>query len=125
MIRRPPRPTLFPYTTLFRSRSFERSTAHHVEVIMRKSLGGVVLLALIAASLFVVPMFSSAFESTSCSKVRGQWTCTTASGPGNNQGGVGSATTTETQGNTINTSPVPQDLDTTSTCRPPGSSHCR
>src|SRR2546430_13137013 len=30
MIRRPPRSTLFPYTTLFRSRSAHRRIAHHV-----------------------------------------------------------------------------------------------
>lgn len=92
---------------------------------MRKGLSRLVLLALMVAALFVVPMFSNAYESTSCSKIQGQWTCTTASGPGNNQGGVGSTTTTETQGNLSNTSPAPQDLDTTSTCRPTGSSHCR
>jgi hypothetical protein len=92
---------------------------------MRKSLSRLVLLALMIASLFVVPMLSSAFETSSCSKVKGQWTCTTTSGPGSNQGGVGSTTTTETQGNTTNTSPAPQDLGTTSTCRPTGSSHCR
>src|SRR3989442_14897168 len=31
MIRRPPRSTLFPYTTLFRSLHARRSTAHHDE----------------------------------------------------------------------------------------------
>src|SRR2546421_6353900 len=31
MIRRPPRSTLFPYTTLFRS-AFERSALRHIEV---------------------------------------------------------------------------------------------
>src|SRR2546429_8554777 len=31
MIRRPPRSTLFPYTTLFRSRSFIDKEKHHVE----------------------------------------------------------------------------------------------
>src|SRR5437660_9038125 len=31
MIRRPPRSTLFPYTTLFRSRAGERARAHRVQ----------------------------------------------------------------------------------------------
>lgn len=44
-----------------------------------------------------------------CTKVNGTVTCT--EGPGNNQAGVG--TSTETQGNTTNTSPEPQDLTTT------------
>jgi hypothetical protein len=50
-----------------------------------------------------------------CTKVQGEVRC--FDGPGKNQGGVG--TTTETQGNTSNTSPEPQDLG--STCRPPQS----
>lgn len=50
-----------------------------------------------------------------CTKDRGTVTC--FEGPGNNQGGVG--TSTETQGNTTNTSPEPQDLDTF--CNPPKS----
>src|SRR5438034_6685081 len=32
MIRRPPRSTLFPYTTLFRSRKETRCKSHHAEV---------------------------------------------------------------------------------------------
>src|SRR2546423_10121263 len=41
MIRRPPRPTLFPYTTLFRSEqaalglAAEHAFAHHVERLLR------------------------------------------------------------------------------------------
>src|SRR3712207_7646780 len=31
MIRRPPRSTLFPYTTLFRSRHFGRRHGHHLD----------------------------------------------------------------------------------------------
>src|SRR3989442_4191470 len=34
MIRRPPRSTLFPYTTLFRSRIFSRSRKHHRKGVM-------------------------------------------------------------------------------------------
>jgi len=56
-----------------------------------------------------------------CTKQQGTVTCTTFEGPGNNQGGVGTTTNAETQGNTENTSPAPQDLETTSSCRPPSS----
>ncbi|MGJ9402096.1 hypothetical protein [Arthrobacter sp. KK5.5] len=45
-----------------------------------------------------------------CTKTQGTVTCTTFEGPGNNQGGVGSTTTEETQGNTSNKNPRPQDL---------------
>src|SRR5438067_3440531 len=37
MIRRPPRSTLFPYTTLFRSRARERSVAIQTLLLVRKS----------------------------------------------------------------------------------------
>src|SRR2546426_11746084 len=36
MIRRPPRSTLFPYTTLFRSRHAARAPAHHREPARRR-----------------------------------------------------------------------------------------
>ena len=58
---------------------------------------------------------------SNCTKVRGEVTCSTFEGPGNNQAGVGTTTVVETQGNTSNTSPEPQDLDTTSSCKPPKS----
>ena len=56
-----------------------------------------------------------------CQKVQGEVTCTTFEGPGNNQAGVGTTTTTETQGNTTNKSPEPQDLNDSQTCNPPSS----
>lgn len=56
-----------------------------------------------------------------CTKVQGQVTCTTFEGPGNNQAGVGTTTSTETQGNTTNKSPAPQDLQDTNSCNPPTS----
>lgn len=57
-----------------------------------------------------------------CTKDRGTVTCTTFEGPGNNQAGVGTTTSDETQGNTSNTSPEePQELESTSTCKPPKS----
>jgi len=56
-----------------------------------------------------------------CTRVQGEVTCTTFEGPGNNQAGVGTTTSTETQGNTTNVSPEPQDLEETSFCKPPTS----
>ena len=56
-----------------------------------------------AAPAFAAPL------SDNCTKEQGEVTC--FEGPGNNQAGVG--TETETQGNTTNVSPEPQDLDTT------------
>lgn len=56
-----------------------------------------------------------------CTKDKGQVTCTTFEGPGNNQAGVGETTVTETQGNTSNKSPDPQDLEDSESCRPPSS----
>lgn len=56
-----------------------------------------------------------------CTKTHGTVTCTTFDGPGKNQGGVGSTSTDETQGNTTNTSPDPQDLSSDCTYSPPKS----
>jgi hypothetical protein len=56
-----------------------------------------------------------------CTKDKGTVTCTTFDGPGNNQAGVGTTTTDQTQGNTSNTSPEPQDLHSGSSCKPPSS----
>jgi hypothetical protein len=56
-----------------------------------------------------------------CTKVQGQVTCTTFEGPGNNQAGVGETTVVETQGNTSNKSPDPQDLQDSESCKPPSS----
>jgi hypothetical protein len=56
-----------------------------------------------------------------CTKDKGTVTCTTFDGPGKNQGGVGTTSIDETQGNTSNTSPTPQELDSSSSCNPPTS----
>ena len=56
-----------------------------------------------------------------CERVQGTVTCTTFEGPGKNQAGVGSTSVDETQGNTTNTSPEPQDLDSSCTVKPPTS----
>jgi hypothetical protein len=56
-----------------------------------------------------------------CTKDRGTVTCATFEGPGNNQAGVGSTEVVETQGNTMNKSPEPQDLMDECTVNPPSS----
>ncbi|MGW4930889.1 hypothetical protein [Agromyces mariniharenae] len=56
-----------------------------------------------------------------CTKDRGTVSCETFEGPGNNQAGVGSTSTTETKGNTSNTSPEPQELEDECTVNPPSS----
>jgi hypothetical protein len=80
---------------------------------------------LVVAALLVmaltVPVAFAAPLPDNCDRVQGEVTCTTFEGPGNNQAGVGSTTTTETQGNTENVSPEPQDLDSACTTRPPTS----
>lgn len=53
-----------------------------------------------------------------CFKDKGTVTCTTTTSPGKNQGGVGSTSTTQTQGNTTNTSPGPQELQSGCTQSP-------
>ena len=56
-----------------------------------------------------------------CDRDHGTVTCTTFDGPGNNQGGVGTTEETETQGNTTNKSPKPQELADECTWSPPSS----
>ena len=56
-----------------------------------------------------------------CTKVQGTVVCSTFDGPGNNQAGVGTTTTTQAQGNTSNFSPAPQEPGTTTSCKPPKS----
>jgi hypothetical protein len=88
---------------------------------MKKRIGGVLAVAAVAVGLTVPAGASAAPLPDNCTKVQGQVTCTTFDGPGNNQAGVGVTTIDETQGNTTNTSPEPQDLDSSSSCRPPSS----
>ena len=79
---------------------------------------------LAVAAMLVLALAAPAFAAPlpdNCTKTQGEVTCTTFEGPGNNQAGVGETTTTETQGNTENTSPAPQDLDQTESCNPPTS----
>jgi hypothetical protein len=82
------------------------------------------LLAMLTAGammLGTMPAAHGAQLPSNCTKDRGTVTCTTFEGPGKNQAGVGTTTNTDTQGNTTNTSPEPQDLGTTETCKPPTS----
>lgn len=82
---------------------------------------------LIASTLFLVGSAyglspaSAAALPDGCTKTQGQVTCTTFDGPGNNQAGVGETTSTETQGNTTNKSPAPQDLQDSDSCNPSSS----
>ena len=86
--------------------------------IARKAL----LLPVLAGGLALLPLGSSAAPlPAGCSKVQGTVTCTTFDGPGNNQAGVGTTTETQTQGNTTNFSPAPQEPGTTTSCKPPKS----
>jgi hypothetical protein len=83
------------------------------------------MIMLVVAALFamsvMVPAALAAPLPDNCTKDQGQVNCTTFEGPGNNQAGVGETTTTETQGNTENKSPEPQDLQDTQSCKPPSS----
>lgn len=76
---------------------------------MRKILGTAALTGLLLGSSATAALATPLPEN--CTKERGTVTCTTFEGPGNNQAGVGSTTTEETQGNTTNTSPAPQELE--------------
>ena len=85
-----------------------------------KGLTGLAATMLVGVALN--PLGSSAAPLPSnCTKTQGTVTCSTFDGPGKNQAGVGTTTSDETQGNTSNTSPAPQDLTSTQTCKPPKS----
>jgi hypothetical protein len=70
------------------------------------------MIMLVVAALFamsvVAPAALAAPLADNCTRTQGEVTCTTFEGPGNNQAGVGSTTTNETQGNTKNKSPEEQ-----------------
>jgi hypothetical protein len=73
------------------------------------------------ALMFAVAPSQASPLPDNCTKDKGTVTCTTFDGPGNNQAGVGTTTTDQTQGNTSNTSPEPQNLQSGSSCNPPSS----
>lgn len=82
----------------------------------------IVVLALVGGSFAVLVGPASAGSlPEGCRKEKGTVTCTTFDGPGKNQAGVGTTQTQETQGNTTNTSPEPQDLESDTSCNPPSS----
>jgi hypothetical protein len=85
-----------------------------------KTLVGLTILVALIWVVAAIPA-QAAPLADNCTKDKGTVTCTTFEGPGNNQGGVGTTSTDETQGNTSNTSPEPQDLQSGSSCRPPSS----
>src|SRR2546427_9516678 len=67
MIRRPPRSTLFPYTTLFRS---SRRLVLGVRYLSRlKGARGMRLKSLLAAALIVVASSSAALAQSDCTKL--------------------------------------------------------
>lgn len=79
---------------------------------------------LVVAALLVLALAAPAFAAPlpdNCTKDKGTVTCTTFEGPGNNQAGVGSTSTTQGKGNADNTSPEPQDLQSGCTSNPPSS----
>ena len=89
---------------------------------MRRLLTTVVLLVLLLTLSGVLSGSALAGPlPDNCDRDKGEVTCITFDGPGKNQAGVGTTTKNETQGNTTNTSPEPQDLDSTETCKPPKS----
>ena len=89
---------------------------------MRRIRSMLLLAGLLTTSLFALPLLSSGAQlSSNCTKVQGTVVCSTFEGPGNNQAGVGETTVTQTQGNTTNFSPAPQEPGTTTSCKPPKS----
>ena len=79
------------------------------------------ILVTAGALTFAVAPAQSGQLPDNCTKFKGTVTCTTFDGPGKNKAGVGTTTKKETQGNTTNTSPEPQDLESSTSCKPPKS----
>jgi hypothetical protein len=86
---------------------------------MRKIIGTTALSALLLGASVTGAVAAPLPDN--CTKERGTVTCTTFEGPGKNRAGVGTTTTDETQGNTTNTSPDPQELDSTCEANPENS----
>jgi hypothetical protein len=86
-----------------------------------KRIGLAITAALLVVALSAPAALAAPLPSN-CERVQGEVTCTTFEGPGNNQGGVGTTETTETQGNTKNKSPEEQQgLEDECTKNPPKS----
>lgn len=82
-----------------------------------KGLAGLATTMMIATAVVGPSSFGAQLPSN-CTKTQGTVNCTTFEGPGNNQAGVGTTTATQTQGNTQNFSPAPQEPGTSTTCKP-------
>lgn len=88
----------------------------------RRLITAAALAAILSLALMTSVLTAGASQLPSnCTKQQGTVVCSTFSGPGNNQAGVGTTTTSRTQGNTTNYSPAPQGTGTTSSCNPPKS----
>jgi hypothetical protein len=72
----------------------------------------------IAVSVFHVSAAGAAPLRTTARKTRDR-DLHDLEGPGKNQAGVGTTTSDQTQGNTTDTSPEPQDLQSSQSCNPP------
>ena len=87
---------------------------------MRKTLATIGFACLISSG--IAGTAAAAPLPDNCTMDQGTVTCETTTGPGKNQGGVGSTETTETQGNTTNKSPAEsQDLQDDCEVSPPKS----
>jgi hypothetical protein len=84
---------------------------------LKKKLAIATAIAALSVPVLAAPGHAAPLPDN-CTKVQGEVTCTTFEGPGRNQAGVGETTITETQGNTTNVSPEPQDLDSSESCNP-------
>jgi hypothetical protein len=86
---------------------------------VRRTIRRATLLPLLVAGIMLVPLSSTGAPlPDNCTRVQGTVTCTTFEGPGNNQAGEGTTTETQTQGNTTNFSPAPQEPGTSTSCNP-------
>jgi hypothetical protein len=86
---------------------------------MRRTLSLLFLAGLLTVAVFALPLLSGAEPlPDNCTRTQGTVNCTTFEGPGNNQAGVGTTTETQTQGNTTNFSPAPQEPGTSTSCNP-------
>src|SRR5438270_6812360 len=82
MIRRPPRSTLFPYTTLFRSKHRRRDALHHiVEAALRHGAGGTVPQSRDRKSTRLNSSHSQISYAVFCLKKKNDDFITTTSGP--------------------------------------------
>jgi hypothetical protein len=94
---------------------------HTKEEMMRKILTTLALAGFLVGASAVGAQAAPLPEN--CDRIQGTVICTVFEGPGNNQAGVGNETDVETQGNTTNKNPEPQDLKDECVYQNPPSSH--